>query len=128
MQYQEVTPVEQPEVPIMTLLKYSIEVGQTHDSIKGQAKTKILPTVKVGKTRYVNLLAVNEIALGEAFRANFVPIMTQKKFAQEVGQSLDSIRGQVKNGYLPTVSIGRYRYINLLELTDMVNKLAEEQQ
>lgn len=128
MEYQEVNPHKSPVVPIMTQIKYAKEVGQTLDSIRGEVLAKKLATVKLGSTRYVNLLALNEKALGEAFIANFVPIMTQKKFAEEVGQTLDSIRSQVKKGNLPTVTMGRYRYINLLELTDIVKKLAQEQQ
>jgi len=56
--------------------------------------------------------------IGPEIKLNFnVPIMHQKKFAESVGLSVGVIGGWVDNGYIPTLRIGKYRMINLLQLT-----------
>lgn len=47
------------------------------------------------------------------------PICTQEQYAIEAGHTLDTVRNQVNRGYLPTIKIGRYRMINLMQLGRM---------
>lgn len=46
-----------------------------------------------------------------------VPVITRERFAQLTGLEEGVIRGMIDKGYLPTVKIGRYRLINLTQLT-----------
>lgn len=46
----------------------------------------------------------------------FVPLMTQKQFAELSGLSRDSVKAQVINGYWPSVKVGKYRLINIVLL------------
>jgi hypothetical protein len=45
-----------------------------------------------------------------------VPIMDQELFSQKIGISKDTVRGMVATQQLPTVKIGRRRFVNLAEL------------
>ncbi|NOR71640.1 MAG: hypothetical protein GQ532_18460 [Methylomarinum sp.] len=51
-------------------------------------------------------------------KLNFnVPVIHQDKFAAAVGLSSGVIGGWVDNGYIPTLKIGKYRMINLVQFT-----------
>lgn len=56
----------------------------------------------------------------------FVPVMTQKLFAELTGLTSDTVKAQVINGYLPNVKIGKYRMINLLALVNNLQAESEE--
>ncbi|MBS4028193.1 MAG: hypothetical protein KGZ58_06075 [Ignavibacteriales bacterium] len=56
----------------------------------------------------------------------FVPLMTQKQFAELSGLSRDAVKAQVINGYWPSVKVGKYRMINLISLVDQL-KVAESE-
>ncbi|MCQ8130509.1 hypothetical protein [Methylomonas rivi] len=56
----------------------------------------------------------------------FVPLMTQKQFAELSGLSRDAVKAQVINGYWPSVKVGKYRMINLIILVDQL-KVAESE-
>ncbi len=56
----------------------------------------------------------------------FVPVMTQKLFAELTGLTSDSVKAQVINGHLPNVKIGKYRMINLLALVNNLQAESEE--
>ncbi|MBF0132373.1 MAG: hypothetical protein HQL75_07270 [Magnetococcales bacterium] len=43
--------------------------------------------------------------------------MTQERFAEVTGVSLDVVRGWVKKGYLPILDLGKYRLVNVALLT-----------
>ncbi|WP_299580863.1 hypothetical protein [uncultured Microbulbifer sp.] len=47
------------------------------------------------------------------------PVCTQEQYAIDAGHTLSTVRAQVDRGYLPTIKIGRYRMINLLQLSRM---------
>lgn len=46
----------------------------------------------------------------------FSPVVTKERFSELTGLEVGVIEGQVAKGHLPTVKIGRYRMINLVEL------------
>jgi len=50
-------------------------------------------------------------------QASMGPYMTQERFAEVTGVSLDVVRGWVKKGYLPIFDLGKYRLINVALLT-----------
>lgn len=53
--------------------------------------------------------------------AVFPPVSSQEQFATWTGVSKDTVRGWVEQGTLPTVKIGRQRFINVLEVvSDLV--------
>lgn len=45
------------------------------------------------------------------------PILTSERFAELIGVTQDVVLGSIKRGYLPTVKIGKRRYINVAKLT-----------
>ena len=45
-----------------------------------------------------------------------VGVCTQEKFAESAGLTLDTVRGLVRRGYIPTVKVGRYAMVNLTAL------------
>ncbi|WHI46782.1 hypothetical protein [Microbulbifer sp. VAAF005] len=47
------------------------------------------------------------------------PVCTQEQYAVDAGHTLKTVRAQVDRGYLPTIKIGRYRMINLMQLSRM---------
>ena len=49
--------------------------------------------------------------------------VTQERFAEMTGVSLEVVRGWVKKGFLPTFVIGKYRLVN----TELMKKTATEQ-
>lgn len=55
-----------------------------------------------------------------------VGICTQEKFAESAGITLDTVRGLVRKGYLPTVKIGRYAMVNLVALNRELSKQSYE--
>jgi len=54
--------------------------------------------------------------------AIFPPVSGQEQFAMWVGVTPDTVRGWVEGGTLPTVKIGRHRFINVFEL---INELSQ---
>ncbi|MBF0456086.1 MAG: hypothetical protein HQL72_14865 [Magnetococcales bacterium] len=50
--------------------------------------------------------------------------VTQERFAEVTGVSLEVVRGWVKKGFLPTYIIGKYRLVN----TELMKKNAIEQE
>lgn len=46
----------------------------------------------------------------------FSPVCTKERFSELTGLEVGVIQGQINNGHLPTVKIGRYRLINLVVL------------
>lgn len=53
----------------------------------------------------------------------FLPSITTELYAQLTGQTVDTVRGQMRLGHLPSIKVGRYRHINLVALT----RLCEDQ-
>ncbi|WP_044616459.1 helix-turn-helix domain-containing protein [Gynuella sunshinyii] len=49
------------------------------------------------------------------------PVLSQQQFSEYVGVSSDTVRGWVEQRTLPTIKIGRQRYINIVGLTDALN-------
>ena len=50
--------------------------------------------------------------------------VTQERFAEVTGVSLEVVRGWVKKGFLPTYVIGKYRLVNV----ELMKKEALEQE
>ena len=46
-----------------------------------------------------------------------VPIMDQEQFSQKIGISPDTVRGMVETQKLPSIKIGKRRFVNIAELT-----------
>lgn len=46
-----------------------------------------------------------------------VPIMDQEAFSLKIGISPDTVRGMVETNKLPSIKIGKRRFVNLAELT-----------
>jgi hypothetical protein len=46
-----------------------------------------------------------------------VPVMAWRHFAVVVGLGEDVVRGLIDHGHLPTIKIGKYRFVNLLKLS-----------
>lgn len=42
-----------------------------------------------------------------------VPVMTQERFAELTGLTVDTVYGHVRRGYLPSLKMGKYRLINI---------------
>lgn len=42
-----------------------------------------------------------------------VPLMTQERFAELSGLTVDTVYGHIRRGYIPAVKVGKYRMINL---------------
>ncbi len=47
-----------------------------------------------------------------------VPIMDQEAFSQKIGISQDTVRGMVETNRLPSIKIGKRRFVNIAELTN----------
>jgi hypothetical protein len=47
-----------------------------------------------------------------------VPIMDQEAFSQKIGISQDTVRGMVESKKLPSIKIGKRRFVNIAELTN----------
>ena len=45
-----------------------------------------------------------------------VPVMTKERFAELVGVEVGVVRGMLDRGYLPTIKIGRHRFVNVAAL------------
>ncbi|WP_232827798.1 DNA-binding protein [Marinomonas shanghaiensis] len=45
------------------------------------------------------------------------PILTSERFAELIGVTQDVVLSSIKRGYLPTVKIGKRRYVNVVRLT-----------
>lgn len=54
---------------------------------------------------------------------SFVPLMTQKKYAELVGLTTEAVKAQVFNGHLPTIKSGKYRMINLVALVNTCSEV-----
>lgn len=54
-----------------------------------------------------------EILASVSYHSLNTPIVTQKKFAEVTGLSTGAVRGMVERGQLPTLKIGKYRFINI---------------
>lgn len=46
-----------------------------------------------------------------------VPVMHWKRFAELVGVDPDVVRGFCDKGYIPSMTIGKHRFINLAKFT-----------
>lgn len=46
-----------------------------------------------------------------------VPIMDQEAFSKKIGISQDTVRGMVETDKLPSIKIGKRRFVNIAELT-----------
>lgn len=46
-----------------------------------------------------------------------VPIMDQEAFSKKIGISQDTVRGMVETEKLPSIKIGKRRFVNIAELT-----------
>ena len=60
--------------------------------------------------------------------AVFIPLCTVENFARSAGLTTDAVRGQIRLGHLPTIKIGRYRYINLAEISRRCIEEADKEQ
>jgi len=45
-----------------------------------------------------------------------VPVMTKERFAELVGVEVGVVRGMLDRSYLPSIKIGRHRFINVAAL------------
>lgn len=55
-----------------------------------------------------------------------VPIMEWEKFSQVVGLSTDVVRGLIDRRQLPSIRLGRRRFVNLARLTQICLNEAPE--
>lgn len=46
----------------------------------------------------------------------YVPIMTQESFAKKIGVSDDTVRGMIRTTILPSIKIGKRRWVNIAKL------------
>lgn len=54
--------------------------------------------------------------------AIFPPVSSQVQFASWIGVTPDTVRGWVENGTIPTVKIGRQRFIDVVGYMDSVKR------
>jgi len=54
------------------------------------------------------------------------PVMPWREFADWVRMDVEVVENWVKRGYLPTVKIGRYRMVNVAQLTQSLLNEEEE--
>ncbi|MEJ1364277.1 MAG: helix-turn-helix domain-containing protein [Candidatus Sedimenticola sp. (ex Thyasira tokunagai)] len=52
-------------VPVMTVERFAELSGVSEDTVRGWIRKDCLPTVKIGKRRMVNIVALNRAALEE---------------------------------------------------------------
>lgn len=45
------------------------------------------------------------------------PVVTKRLFSEMSGLSVETIRGMIERGYLPTVKIGKHRLVNVALIT-----------
>lgn len=55
MKASEMPHVPAPQVPVMTIERFSELTGLTHDTVRGQLNQGNLPIIKVGRRRLVNV-------------------------------------------------------------------------
>lgn len=53
-----------------------------------------------------------------------LPIIHPKLFAERIGTSSGVVEGWTYKGYVPTIKIGKYRFINLVALAEMCRESA----
>lgn len=58
--------------------------------------------------------------------AVFFPTMTIQRYANGAGLSIDTVRGMVRLGHLPTIKTGKYRLINMVALLRMCQDAAKD--
>lgn len=51
-----------------------------------------------------------------------LPILHPNKFAELIGLSIGVVGGWIDSGYLPTVKVGKYRMVNITQLTENVKQ------
>ena len=61
--------------------------------------------------------AQQEMLQGTVFQIPSIPLMHWERFAELVGVESGVIRGMADRGHLPSLVIGRHRFINLALLT-----------
>ena len=49
------------------------------------------------------------------------PISSQEQFASFVGVTVDTVRGWVEKGVVPTVKVGKRRFINNIKFSNQLN-------
>lgn len=49
-------------VPVMTMLHFGELAGMTYDTVKAQVINGHLPSLKIGKKRMINIVALTEMA------------------------------------------------------------------
>lgn len=49
------------------------------------------------------------------------PISSQEQFAGLIGVTVDTVRGWVEKGVVPTVKIGKRRFINNIKFSNQLN-------
>ena len=54
------------DTPVMTIEKFADKVGVTPASVRSMVNTKCLPTIKKGKRRFINMLALTKECNQEA--------------------------------------------------------------
>jgi hypothetical protein len=47
-------------IPIIPLNKYALKMGLTTDCVRGQIKRGYLPTVRIGRSVYINLIELTQ--------------------------------------------------------------------
>lgn len=53
-----------------------------------------------------------------------VPAITQLRYAELTGLTIDVVRGQVSRGHLPTLKQGRYRLVNIFVLFQQAEEIS----
>ncbi|WAR44577.1 hypothetical protein [Methylomonas rapida] len=59
---KQITVQVQSFVPVMTMTQFGELAGMTYDSVKSQVINGNLPSIKIGKKRMVNVVALTEMA------------------------------------------------------------------
>lgn len=52
----------------------------------------------------------------------FSPMCTKERFSELTGLGVEVVRGMLERGHLPSVKVGKHRLINMVLLTDELQK------
>ncbi|CAG0965095.1 hypothetical protein RHDC4_00930 [Rhodocyclaceae bacterium] len=62
----QVQAIQLPPVPVMEWVRFAESVGLPPDVIRGMLDKEHLPSIKIGKRRFVNLVLLTQMCLAEA--------------------------------------------------------------
>ena len=117
-------------VPILSQERFAALCGFTLDKVRGMVEKGHLPTLLIGKHRVINNYLLWKMALQKpGVQVNYldsfqldVPMLPRKRFSELSGLSEGVLLGWVKKGYIPSFSIGKTRFISLLQLIEMCER------